>query len=89
MQENTKHWFKAKTYGYGWTPCAWQGWVAMIVYILFIIKLFLYIDIWSKSVIKMIFEFIVPIILSTFLLTVLCVYKGEKAKWRWGKGNNK
>lgn len=84
MQENTKHWFKAKTYGYGWTPCSWQGWVAMIVYILFIIKLFLYIDVWSKSAIKMIFEFIVPIILSTFLLTVLCVYKGEKAKWRWG-----
>ena len=26
QQQTTKYWFKAKTYGYGWTPATWQGW---------------------------------------------------------------
>jgi hypothetical protein len=25
-------WFRKKACGYGWTPCTWQGWVAMAVF---------------------------------------------------------
>src|SRR5580698_7930148 len=30
----TKVWFPAKKYGWGWgPPCCWQGWVAMIIWV--------------------------------------------------------
>ena len=25
-------WFRRKTFGYGWTPCSWEGWVATSVF---------------------------------------------------------
>ena len=25
-------WFRRKRWGYGWTPCTWQGWVVMAVF---------------------------------------------------------
>jgi hypothetical protein len=84
MNSNKNHWFCAKNYGYGWTPCSWQGWLSMAVYVLLMIRLFLYIDVWSQSFVGVVLGFFVPFILATFLLTVLCVYKGEKAQWRWG-----
>jgi len=27
-----KLWFKAKRYGWGWTPACWQGWLVLGVY---------------------------------------------------------
>ena len=26
-------WFRKKTFGYGWTPCTWQGWAVMVLFI--------------------------------------------------------
>ncbi len=26
-------WFKAKTYGLGWTPISWQGWFVSLAYV--------------------------------------------------------
>ena len=32
MEQNEKKlWFKAKRFGYGWTPIVWQGWAFLIV----------------------------------------------------------
>lgn len=33
-----KLWFKRKTYGWGWTPVAWQGWLVIVLYVLFIVS---------------------------------------------------
>ena len=34
MNEEKKIWFPIKRRGYGWgLPCAWQGWVVLVVYI--------------------------------------------------------
>ena len=32
-KNNSKLWFKAKRYGWGWTPSAWQGWMVLLVYL--------------------------------------------------------
>lgn len=32
-----KLWFKNKTFGYGYTPASWEGWLIFAVYILIII----------------------------------------------------
>ena len=30
------YWFKAKLYGWGWTPAKWQGWLVVLTYIILI-----------------------------------------------------
>ena len=27
-------WFCRKRFGYGWTPCSWQGWAATLLFVL-------------------------------------------------------
>ena len=27
-------WFRRKTFGYGWTPASWEGWVATLLFVL-------------------------------------------------------
>ncbi len=77
MEKNV--WFKAKTYGYGWYPATWEGWLILILFILAEILIIEKI----KSLI------IIPI--SLILVTILIIIsykKGEKPKWRWGKNKN-
>ncbi|MBV9549496.1 MAG: hypothetical protein JO256_07470 [Alphaproteobacteria bacterium] len=26
-------WFRKKTFGYGWTPCSWEGWLATLLFV--------------------------------------------------------
>ena len=81
----TKLWFKAKQYGWGWTPASWQGYVAIALYIFIAIKIFFHINKTSNSASDILIDLIFPFVLLTFLLIILCYAKGEKPKWRWGK----
>lgn len=31
------HWFRAKLYGFGWTPAKWQGWAVTVGFMLALI----------------------------------------------------
>ena len=74
-----KAWFAAKTYGYGWGfPLRWQGWLVMIAYIVFMIVGATYLAEQSLRV------FIIGCIFLTSILLVVCYWKGEHARWRWG-----
>ena len=42
-----KYWFKAKQYGWGWSPSSWQGWAVICLYIS--INLYLFYSIYSSS----------------------------------------
>ncbi len=77
-------WFKAKRYGYGWTPCTWQGWAILLAYCFAIVSCFVVIDRSSHSASDTLFVFIPFTIFLTILLIILCVKKGEKPRWRWG-----
>lgn len=83
MKKN-KLWFRRKTYGWGWTPITWEGWLVTLVVIV--------IPILIKSTLKMM-EFerttqyfyawaSVPVLLMA--LTLVCFRFGEKPKWQWG-----
>ncbi len=85
MNESKKIWFKAKNYGWGWQPSSWQGWLVLLVFIGFNIKIFWLIDRSSHSVSDTLINFVLPFILSTVILIIICYFKGEKPKWRWGK----
>jgi hypothetical protein len=75
-----KIWFPAKKYGWGWgPPVCWQGWMVLLAY---------FVLLGAGAVLLLprhlglFFGWIG--ILVVFLL-VICLLKGEKPRWRWGK----
>ncbi len=81
------YWFKAKLYGWGWTPVKWQGWCVIFLYIVLILVLVL---VREKDVPgnpdsgSNILTFALPIVVLTILLVVVAYKKGEKPRWQWG-----
>ena len=72
----TKFWFPAKTYGWGWgPPVVWQGWAVVVVYFCAVL---LSIFLLGKA------RGLAVSFLLTLLFVYLCWLKGEKPKWRWG-----
>jgi uncharacterized membrane protein YhaH (DUF805 family) len=81
------YWFKAKLYGWGWTPARWQGWLVIIVYIALVLTIALK---GEESIPgnpdsgTNFLVFALPIIILTALLIFICYKKGEKPRWQWG-----
>lgn len=88
LKDNPKdYWFKAKLYGWGWTPAKWQGWCVVFIYILLILSLVLT----REEAIpgnpdsgSNFLTFALPIIVLTVLLIIVAYKKGEKPRWQWG-----
>ena len=79
-----KLWFRAKRWGWGWYPIAWQGWVVIIIYVAFIIKFALVADLYKHSGSDALFAFAVPYVIATSALLAICYKKGEVLGWHWG-----
>jgi hypothetical protein len=77
---NSKYWFPAKRYGWGWgPPIAWQGWLVLIAFFgLVAAGMFFFPPHRAPAVF-----FLVVIVLSA-ALTGICWLKGEPPRWRWG-----
>lgn len=78
------YWFKRKIYGWGWTPATWQGWVAILVFLVLMFLNFFRIDSASHSGSDTLINFIPQTAILVLLLIVVCWKKGEKPKWQWG-----
>jgi len=77
---NKKIWFRRKTYGFGWTPVSWQGWVFLFVWILVFLSLFSKIDHeGGKNILFM--------VVMVVILLYVSYKKGESPRWQWGKRN--
>src|ERR1043165_5602298 len=76
---NKKFWFPAKRYGWGWgPPCAWQGWVVMLVWlVLLTVEMALIVPQHPGLAVA------IAGLLSA-LLFLICWIKGERPRWRWG-----
>ena len=80
-ETNKKIWFPAKTYGWGWgLPTCWQGWATFIIFYLLIGAAALH---WMPQHPK---HFVASCVVLALLLIGVCYLKGEKPRWRWGKG---
>ena len=79
-----RKWFRAKDYGWGWTPCTWEGWVVLGVYLTLIVVEFIRFDKSSHSASDTLINFLPRIFLYTIVLIVICAMTGEKPEWRWG-----
>ncbi|OQB05886.1 MAG: hypothetical protein BWY19_00665 [bacterium ADurb.Bin212] len=82
----SKKWFKAKTYGYGWYPATWQGWLCILGYVVVLTASSWLLE--ANLAINLV-PFILIVFLSTGLLIYVCYKKGEPASWRWGEDDKK
>jgi hypothetical protein len=78
-------WFRRKTYGWGWTPCSWEGWLVLLVWTIFFVRNTIRIAQISEET-----KGSLPwLILSQFLwiiaLLAIAYLKGEPPRWQWGK----
>jgi hypothetical protein len=76
--KNSKIWFVRKTYGYGWTPATWEGWLVVFLWLIIFIPLTPMVQ--YNFILSMI-----GIFFDTGLLLYVCYKKGEKPRWQWGK----
>ena len=75
-----KIWFPTKRYGWGWgPPNCWQGWVVLLIYFGLAV---------AGAILLLAgrhpFLFIGYMVTLSLLLSVVCWFKGEKPRWRWG-----
>lgn len=91
-----KRWFKAKEYGWGWTPVSIEGWIATLVFALGYVFLIISYLGWLgaateahqvnyREVALSTLEFLTAFVLLTYALTRVCTRFGEAPSWRWGK----
>jgi hypothetical protein len=78
------YWFKRKLYGWGWTPVKWQGWLIILLYIVFLIAIFGRPNINAYSFSELSINLSLPFLIATGILIFICYKKGEKPKWQWG-----
>jgi hypothetical protein len=79
-----KLWFKRKTYGWGWTPCTWQGWLCVAAYLVLVFFFILLIGIDATGQ-DIVFGFLLPVTILTLIFLEIGYKKGEKPRWQWGK----
>ncbi len=84
--KNNKIWFVQKTYGWGWTPSTWEGWLTIALYLVALAFISSRIDDSAILPVKdTLIESVLPILFITAILIFICYKKGEKPQWRWGK----
>lgn len=84
MTEATKKlWFRAKSFGWGWVPISWQGWLVTLVYVLVLVWPVLRLDPKVHSANDFFANYVIIFIPATILLLLICYTKGETPKWRW------
>lgn len=79
-----KLWFKRKTYGWGWAPATWEGWLVLAIYLVLVAVFALTLDEASTGK-EIMFTFVIPLTLLSVTLLRICYNKGEAPKWQWGK----
>lgn len=77
-------WFKAKRYGWGWTPYTWQGWLVTIMFVLAVaITAYLY-RLLPLTEAEFAAVYIPTVVAHALVLIGVCAYTGETPRWRWG-----
>ena len=87
METNEKIiWFKRKRYGWGWTPCTWQGWLVVVIYVIGVFKFVQ--NFLPESSTTSPTRFLVGMAIWTIILLVITYRTGETPRWQWGEENS-
>lgn len=82
MRDDKDIWFPAKRYGWGWgLPITWQGWVVFLIWLACLVAGLFFIRPNTHSPLA----FAAFVLMMTALLIGVCLWKGEKPRWRWGE----
>ena len=84
MNKN-KLWFKAKMYGWGWYPISKEGWGVLALYVTAVWINVRNTDIYSNSPTDTLINIVIPFVVNTVYLLIICYCRGEKPKWRWAE----
>ncbi len=82
-----KKWFKRKTYGWGWTPVSWEGWVVTILYV-FIVLFSITLISSEETADDTFIAFLFINAIALLALFLICYITGEKPRWQWGEKDN-
>ena len=78
------YWFKRRSYGYGWTPISWQGWMVIGVFLVGLLIAVVLVE----NLLETERDQGLAIFLFTILWIPIFIYisakKGPKARWQWG-----
>jgi hypothetical protein len=79
------YWFRAKRFGYGWTPASWQGWTLLAVWAAGFTALVIAVVAAAAASNAVAFGIL---LLASFAWTLALVWisyrHGEPPRWRWG-----
>jgi hypothetical protein len=81
MPNGKSYWFPAKRYGWGWgAPTTWQGLIATLLWAAALfVGLFLLRHNQYVLASRVAFVLVMGVVLA-----LVCYWKGEPPKWRWG-----
>jgi hypothetical protein len=80
MSLETRYWFPAKRYGWGWGfPITWQGWLVFAAFFALIVAGMLLFP--PKENLA---AYLVYVGILSVALIGVCWLKGEPPGWRWG-----
>lgn len=75
------YWFPAKRYGWGWgLPSRWQGWAVIAIYAVLLAVGVVVLRPHAAPV-----SFVLYALGLSLLLVLVCWWKGEPPRWRWGR----
>jgi len=83
----TKLWFKARSYGWGWTPASIEGWLVIAVFLVLVLAgaaVFAHQVRAGAGTGVATWLFVLWIVLLSGLLTAIAYATGEPPRWRWG-----
>lgn len=78
-----RRWFRAKRYGWGWTPASWQGWLVLGLYALAIAGAASVMAAAEPAGLAWLAGMLLAM-LATLTLVIVCYRTGDPPRWRWG-----
>ena len=85
LKDNPHHyWFRRKAYGWGWVPVRWQGWLVVILFILFSMWNALTLPPHADPTTIELLWFFIKTITAVAAIILICYKTGEKPRWQWG-----
>jgi uncharacterized membrane protein YhaH (DUF805 family) len=84
----TRRWFRAKKYGWGWTPASIEGWLVLAAFVVLVALdavVLRYRTQHGVPVFRALVSFYLRLAILVVALIVICLKTGEPPRWRWGK----
>jgi hypothetical protein len=83
----SKFWFRARSYGWGWTPASVEGWLVTLVFLAALAAvtvIFVYQVRGGVGRVSATLQFLLAVAILTGLLLAIAWLTGERPHWRWG-----